>query len=358
MTIKILVLGPPGERGGVTGYLKGILGPVRGRGFKVSFLSVGFNRVYVPLPSRVAGFFSDFIRFTQAVSAVKPDIVHINSAFDYKAFCRDAAYAVASKAFGKGIVIQYHGGLSEDFVFSSNIVFAKLARRIVSLADEVLVCSKRQKNILSKALPGKRITVFPCPVDTGSFPAKKASCEGFSVLFMGRFMASKGVYDIIEAARRVAAKDVGIRFVLAGDGPEHLKARKLADEYGLSEWVSFPGHVTGGEKLGLFSHAGVFVLPTSHPEGLPVALLEAMAAGLPVITTRMGGIPDVIDDGVNGILIEPGDVNALSEGILRLAGDCGLRDRMGEENRRRAAEYETVVVAGKLCGLYEKVAGP
>ncbi len=121
--------------------------------------------------------------------------------------------------------------------------------------------------------------------------------------------------------------------------------------------VHFPGFVRGADKVRRLQEAALLVLP-SYAEGLPVAVLEAMAAGLPVVTTPVGGVPDIFSDGVNGLLTPPGDVPALADALSRLLADADARQAMGHHNRQQALEQFAVPqYVQRLLDVYCQVIG-
>ena len=143
------------------------------------------------------------------------------------------------------------------------------------------------------------------------------------------------------------------RFAICGSNPP-ADVQSLARP--LDEAVDFPGFVRGPDKLRLLQQAALLVLP-SYAEGVPIAVLEGMAAGLPVVTTPVGGVPDIFEDGVNGLLVPPGDPAALADAIERLLDDPDQRRSMGEANRRKALkEFDVPIYVEKLLGLYRDVA--
>jgi glycosyltransferase involved in cell wall biosynthesis len=172
---------------------------------------------------------------------------------------------------------------------------------------------------------------------------------------MGDFSLRKGVRDLIAAIPRVAEHVPSARFVLCGsdhNGDIHGAVRIA----GVEDFVEMPGFVSGQDKLEWLQRASVFVLP-SYAEGMPVAILEAMAVGLPIVTTPVGATPDVVEDGVNGFLIEPGDVSQLAARLIQLLQDENLRREMGQRNREKVlAEYDISVFVDRLSQVYEELA--
>jgi glycosyltransferase involved in cell wall biosynthesis len=169
------------------------------------------------------------------------------------------------------------------------------------------------------------------------------------ILSVGRLQVGKGVEDLIEAARLVENNQpgFGLRYVIVGDGPLRAKLEEQAQKAGLAECMQFVGQIgveRRAELADLYRRAAMFVLP-SHHEGMPTVLLEAMAAGAPVISTAVGGALEVIRDGENGLLTPPVVPSALSEAILSLANDSGLAERLGHaarESVRRRYSWDAV----------------
>jgi glycosyltransferase involved in cell wall biosynthesis len=173
------------------------------------------------------------------------------------------------------------------------------------------------------------------------------------ILFLARFEASKGMYELLEAFRSVSERNVSVRLILAGNGVEAAPARAWCHQNGLQDRVRFPGYVSGAEKAQLLADSDIFVLPSFHHEGCPNAVLEAMGAGLPLVVTPVGGIPDIVQDGVHGLVIRPHDPVGLVAALQRLIADPKLRAEMGRRNRDKAwQDYEAQPVTAKLARHY------
>ena len=169
---------------------------------------------------------------------------------------------------------------------------------------------------------------------------------------MGRLGKRKGVYDILEAAKRI--KSDNIRFYLYGDG-DIESFKRLILKYNLENKVFLLGWASGKDKEQVFKCADIYILP-SYNEGLPVSVLEAISYGLPVISTPVGGIPEIVQDKVNGFLIEPGDYYSLAEKIEILANDKELRYKMGRESFRIAKEkFDIAIISLQLKNLYKEL---
>jgi glycosyltransferase involved in cell wall biosynthesis len=147
------------------------------------------------------------------------------------------------------------------------------------------------------------------------------------VLFLGRLEQSKGVFDLLEAISALRAAIPDVHLLCAGEGDRHAVER-YAERLGISDAVRFTGWVSPSGKRALLESAAAFVLP-SYSAGLPVSLLEAMAAGVPVVASPIGGIPEVVVDAVTGFLVAPGDTQTLERLLRKLLVDRKLGERIG-----------------------------
>ncbi|MGO9759952.1 MAG: glycosyltransferase family 4 protein [Solirubrobacteraceae bacterium] len=179
-----------------------------------------------------------------------------------------------------------------------------------------------------------------------------------TILFIGRQVPEKGQAVLLEAAAMLAERGHKFNLTLAGEGPSRRALEHMADSLGLASQVSFPGAVGQDEICDLYSDASVFCLP-SFAEGVPGVLMEAMAMELPVVSTRITGIPELIDDGDNGLLVAPGRADELADALERLLVDRSMRREMGSRARAKIVrEFNTESSAAQLYELFvEQLAG-
>jgi glycosyltransferase involved in cell wall biosynthesis len=186
--------------------------------------------------------------------------------------------------------------------------------------------------------------------------APAAGMQAQRILYLGRLEAAKGVFELLAAASRLAPRFPALRLVFGGEG-DCAALRRRAAELGLAERVELLGWLGPRERDAELARAEVFCLP-SHAEGLPMAMLEAMAASKAVVATAVGGIPEALHDGDNGLLVPPRDEEALARALARLMGDTALRDRLAARARTRIEQhYSTEVVCGQLSAIYRELAG-
>jgi len=212
-------------------------------------------------------------------------------------------------------------------------------------ATGAIVLGERLRFNFDPWLPADRICVVPTGIEPSTPTPATSPRNHLTVLYLGNLIREKGVFVLLEAARQIQLKRADARFVFAGAwfrAADEDDARTFVAEHNLSDCVQFAGPVAGEAKSRLLAGADILAFPTFYYyETMGLVLLEAMQAGLPVVATRRASIPEIIQDGVNGLLVEEQDATDLAEKILRLANDPPLRAQMGAANRERFAACYT-----------------
>jgi glycosyltransferase involved in cell wall biosynthesis len=189
----------------------------------------------------------------------------------------------------------------------------------------------------------------PVAISVPELPAKPNL-----ILFLGRLEAAKGIYDLLDAVARVRAAVPDLRLVCAGDG-DRIGVAHYAERLGIADAVKFTGWVGPSGKRALLEHAAAFALP-SYDESLPVSLVEAMSAGIPVVASPVGGIAEVVADGASGFLVAPGDKGAIERSLRRLLMDRKLAARMSIAARETAkARFSPERALPVIENLYESL---
>jgi len=221
----------------------------------------------------------------------------------------------------------------------SSVASRRLVANQTDAADRVTTVSERVGRELAEHYGVEHATVVGNGVDPDCFYPDGADYDGRYVLFVGRLDYPKGVPDLLEAAKSVV-RNHGIEFVVTGKGPQRDRLERLAERYGIADSVRFTGYVSRERQIYLYQNATAFALP-SHYEGLPTVLLEAMACGTPVVATAVGGCPEVIDDGTNGLLVPAGEPSSIAAALDELLDDAELRDRLGRKARQTILDRYT-----------------
>jgi glycosyltransferase involved in cell wall biosynthesis len=195
--------------------------------------------------------------------------------------------------------------------------------------------------------------------DAGQFAGveSRRGTQPVQVLFLSRFVREKGGYELLEGFAQVAQTYPDAHLICAGDGPEAAGMRAWVEGHGLGARVSFPGFVRGREKAQLLADADIFAFPTYYGEGCPVSLLEAMAAGCAVITGDAGGIPDIFEDGANGVMLSRPTGDKVAAALSSLLSDPARRRTIGDHNREVASRrFEAGSVSSGVAAVYSSLA--
>lgn len=293
-----------------------------------------------------------YLLFFREMILNKPDIVHIHSSFG-PSFYRKMPFIYMACFRGVPVINHIHGAEFETFYLKASDRKKRRIRKVYGKCTMLIALSEEWKRNLESVVSPEKITVIEnyCKIPDLSGTEKKKQ-----ILFLGEIGKRKGCYDIPEIYGRVLEKGERLPLIMAGDG-ELAEVKKLFEDRDLQKDISFPGWVQGADKDKCLKESGIFLFP-SYYEGMPMAVLEAMAYGMAIVTTRVGGIPHLLEDGVNGYLCEPGDIEGLSKRLLELSKDGDKRRKMGERARQKAIEeYSMESHIKKLMDLYDRVKG-
>lgn len=235
----------------------------------------------------------------------------------------------------------------------------KLWRLDAKIADAVFVACishycRSQAMLASPVRDWHRLHIVHCGVEPARYdgPPAPERGSGGGLLFVGRLAAAKGVPVLIEAMPRIRAAHPDACLTLIGDGPDRSGLQDQVRRLNLSDAVRFAGYKSQDEVALALARTAVFVLP-SFAEGVPVVLMEAMAARRPVVATRIAGIPELVEDGVSGRIVPPGDGAALGDAVCDILSAPDRAAAMGEAGRSKVeAEFDIANEAGKLAALF------
>lgn len=273
-----------------------------------------------------------WLRYAVCLFSGRVALLHAHMA-SRASFWRKLFFILPSLAFRVPVIVHLHGAEFQQFYGKESLpVVRRLIRFIFENASRVIVLSNGWREWARTVFPNAKVVAVYNPVVLPvCTPFSRR--EQLTLLFLGRIGERKGAFDLIDAVAQLKCRFPSIRLLMGGDGDVEA-ARKRADDLGVCSNVELLGWVSGADKQALLESATVYVLP-SYNEGLPMSVLEAMAAGLPVVSTPVGGIPEALHDGVEGFLIQPGNTNALADRLERLLDDAALRQRMGEAARQK-----------------------
>lgn len=245
---------------------------------------------------------------------------------------------------------------AHDIFVHTTMLGEKLRR-----ARFIAAISEFNKRYLLRFNPeaGEKIHVVHCGVDLSRYqPQPRRADRMFTLLCVAGLEPYKGLPHLIRACAQMRSALGRFHCLIVGEGRERRNLERLIAELDLTDTVQLLGALPQERLAGLFGQADLCILPSvvasdGQMEGIPVALMEAMASGLPVVATRLSGIPELVQDGVTGILVDPGDEHALAEAVIQLAADDGARTDMGRRGREHvAAHFELSATVGHLRALF------
>jgi glycosyltransferase involved in cell wall biosynthesis len=343
---------------GVSTHLKLLFGSRLGEEFTLVHFQVGSEGRRESVFGRLGRLLISPLLLATAILRRDAALVHLNTALTIRAYWRDLAYLCVAKICGARVVYQVHGGELPQRFFRNSGVLAAFLRKTLSLPDAVVVLAQSEFEAYRMFLPGRRIVHIPHGIDCGAYPQyRRANCpsgEPLKLVYVGRLAQEKGLLEALEGLRLALTQGVRAQLVIAGGGPEASYFQQRAEQLGLAGEVSFVGPVFGQSKVELLSTADAFLLP-SYSEGLPYALIEAMAAGVAPIATPVGAIPDVMADGVHGLFVPCRDAGAICSAILTLTDRVRLAQMSAACRSRIAAAYSIERVGDAFCHLYSQL---
>ncbi len=290
--------------------------------------------------------------------AVFPKVAHAARQMDRDGVTHVHCHFATHPALA-GFVIQRLTGIpfsftahGSDLHVDRHMLCAKVAeaRRVVTISDynrELILeeCGRRSHD---------KVSVIHCGVDTEHFVPASPPTGTFRIMCIGTIHEVKGQAFLVEACRRLARTGMDFVCHFVGDGPDRQALTEQIAAAGLADRLILEGAMTRTQIAALIGRSHVLVAPsvptrTGQREGIPVVLMEAMSSGIPVVASRLSGIPELVDDGRTGLLVQPGDAEGLTEALRRLADDPDLRTRLGEAGRARVRrEFDVAVNAAAL----------
>jgi GT2 family glycosyltransferase/glycosyltransferase involved in cell wall biosynthesis len=352
----LLVVGPtPPPVHGVSAYVAMLVAflPLRAR-FRVRHVDTSDRRGIETIgrvdPTNVVLGLRHLAALVGALWSHRPTLTLIPVSQNGPAFLRDALFVAAARGAGSRVVLHLHGGAFAAFHRDAPRWLRWVIRWTHGRVEAVWVLGGGLLGQVAGLVPAERLFVVPNGVPDpwagGAPPDHPGQNRGdpLRVLLLGQISVTKGLDGVLDAARLLSRRGVVFRLVVAGAWGSPADRSRLEPELAAMEsagLVERHGVVTGETKVRLFAGADVFVLNSTAPEGMPLTVLEAMAAGLPVVATPQGAVADAVVDGGTGFLVPPQDPTALADALERLAADPTLRRGLGAVGRARYLERFT-----------------
>ncbi len=330
-------------QGGVSTVVQALLNSKLAQEYNLMHLATHLNG---SAPVKIGYLLQSYVKFPWIVLFKKVDLIHVHGSMKVS-FFRKSYFVLVGKMLHKKVIYHMHAARSMQAYFGKTVIRKFLAYKIIKLYDLVIALSTVWAEKLTE-LTVKPVKIIYNPI-TCKAPPDRENRNRITVLAMGEIGERKGSYDIIKAAAHL--RNEKIDFILYGNGDIN-GLQSLIARNNLQDKVMVHGWISGRQVDEAYRKADIFILP-SYAEGQPMSVLEALSYSLPVVVTPVGGIPDAVQNGVNGFLIRPGDYGALAEKIALLAEDETLRKSMGRASYEIAhSKFNMDRIVTELKNIY------
>lgn len=288
----------------------------------------------------------NFVLYVKLIASIirhRPGLVHIPISQSSAGFIKDSVFILISRLCLRKVLLHLHGSNFLNWMKSTNAIVRRYAEAVLKLSGGVIVLGQSLVYLFEKHYPKDRIFVVPNGADF-CFPRIPGHEEKVRILYLANLQHSKGITDIVDACK-ILSYEFGLSnytLDVAGqwrDTPTEKYCREKQRSLDLP--INFLGPAGRKEKYLLYAKAQAFVFTPRKPEGHPWVIVEAMAAGLPIVTTPMGAIPESVKNGMNGFLVQPENPGQIAMKLKALIESEELRDKMGKMSRRLYLESFT-----------------
>jgi len=367
--VRVLMLVTyPGIEGPLPKHVPLLVDALRGLGCDVETAYWSRHSDREPVYRKVTGRIGDLAHVFQMLRRGSFYLMLVTTAHDPMGLARDVPLVLITKGVCRHCIVKFHGSRSDLLAAPGHVLLKAASRVLVASCDGALVLSQEEKDEWAAFYPSGRFEVVAnafspgllgAPDDLGAVrsdgPASGGRYRGTvpTLLYVGRLVPEKGVFDLLQAMARVLAA-TPCRLRIAGDGESAAAMTRMAERFGIADCVEMLGYVTGSGLARCYAEADALVLP-SYREGFPTVLLEAMSMGLPIVTTKLRGAPDRLEEGVNALFVSPRRPDELARALERVLSDDRLRTSMAANNLAKVKEFAPEAVAPQYLAIFESV---
>jgi len=359
---RVAILGPAlAAISGVSTHVNMLLASSLRQNFELLHFRVGSEGREESVLEKLGRFFLSPFQLAIFLARSRVDIVHLNTSLDAKAYWRDLTYLIVAKLLRCRVVNQIHGGPNPVDFFPRSVWLTWILRQFLVRSDAVTVLSSGEFAAYTSFDLRINVRLVPNAIESSALidePGSVNTHEPLRLIYVGRIIEAKGLFDTVEALRQLRQQGRRFTFVVAGTGRDEARLREAVRAAGVEDCTRMLGGVFGAAKNRLWLESDVFLFPTRHMEGLPYALLEAMASGSVPIVTPVAAIPDVLQSDSQGFLIPACDPMRLATAVAQLDDDRPRLAQMAQAARRRISESYTISrLAADFDAIYRQVLG-
>ena len=347
---RILTIGPDynDHRGGIGAVIE-----IYNKYFE-EFKFIPSYRAGNPLLRLYIFIISIFRVCSKLITDKKIRIVHIHGASFGSFYRKYLIFIIVKFIFRKKVIYHIHGGGFKEFYEKSYFFSRYLIRNFIEKSDSVICLSVSWFEFYRQNFKTKNLVILSNIINYPFKAARNSADTRITFLFLGLIGKDKGIFDLLNVIGKNKDKyDSRIKLLIGGNG-EVKRLNNLIIKYQLGETVEFMGWVSKEAKVSAFNNSDIYILP-SYNEGMPVSILEAMSYGLAIISSNVGGIPEIVKNKVNGVLIEPGNLEQIERSIDFFIDNPSFVKEYGTISEKLVQKYLPDSVFGQLQEIYRNV---
>jgi glycosyltransferase involved in cell wall biosynthesis len=296
----------------------------------------------------------DLVMLRSKILKFRPDIIHHNTAFDPIAILRDVPLLWLAKRHRIPAFLKMHG--SKNDLFRQRPYLPNLFRNyVLNNSAGIGVLSHIERNEYLTAWPrlSTRVQVVKNIIKPEFYSIERRESTIPSFLFISRFIEEKGIFDLLTAVPRVLKRCSNAQFIFIGSGTDASKFDEKVKEKSLCQVVRRINHIANLETLAFYASAWALIFPTRLQEGMPMVIAEAMAGGVPIVTTRTKFSQSYMEDGKHCLFIDYGSPSSIADALIRLVESPGLRSGMSKNSRQLADSFRADIVTREFTSIYK-----
>lgn len=360
--MKVLVTSLNLKRpGGVGNFTELLIKNLRSLDFSVTHFTQGkslvpWRNIFLPLIILLQLF-----KFKKILKNSKPDIIIINPSLLWYSIIRDFVFMGIAKKIGIPVVFFIHGwDKNVEARFAHGSFLRNFFRTRFNYADRIIVLATQfQTKLVELGVHESKILISKPMVETESYTVSNRHFkQPYTILFCGNAVRTKGIFLLLESVPLVLSAYPQTKFIFVGGGDDLPNLKKMVNDMGLSRSVKLTGQISLPRKIAIFRKSDIFTFPTYFVEGFPAVIVEAMAAGLPLVTTPKAALKENLKNGLNGYLIDelPPSPNEISKCILRIIENPDKSHSMSKYNVKEAlTTYDAKVVSAEVASICKSI---
>lgn len=362
--MRILMIGPTFDHatGGIPAVVEGLMKGFSGNNeIDIEYSEYCCSMPGINILKRLALVMGKLLEFPFRLRQSSPDLVHMHTSIRERGIFRDTFFVLIIKAFRIPLLLELHGGRAHMLRGITRWAF----NLVIGSSNSIILTSNEQREELISLYPAfrNRFSLIPNPLD---LPPQQAQDKGNSaiageqtlkIIFAARLIKGKGAAELLSALSKLEVKDGWVAEIY-GEGPETGCLLHQITNLGLDDKVVLKGNIPLPELLQVYSNSDIFIFPSSHHEGFPMAFFFAVASGMAIVSSRVAPVPDYLKETDNCLFVDPDRPEGMARAIDQLLSDRELRSMMRVRNTELGKQFSPENIAATFAEVYVDIAKP